>query len=108
MSKPVKLLLVNYLTGQKAKTAARREELKLETRLQIPTLKLAYGKMDLTSEDTLSILNTRAIQYLTEVLKCYGNSYNFKEGNIYYDCKANPKMHAKAYYMIRYQDCVNK
>ncbi|KAL9536462.1 hypothetical protein MBANPS3_012633, partial [Mucor bainieri] len=42
----------------------------------------------------------RVLLYLRPFLESYPQDYAFAENNIYYDCKANPARHFKAYYCL--------
>ena len=46
------------------------------------------------------LLDDEKISYIRELFSTYGSNYKFKNGSIYYDCKAKPLNHLKAYYTM--------
>ncbi|KAI8052311.1 hypothetical protein BDF22DRAFT_620765, partial [Syncephalis plumigaleata] len=51
-----------------------------------------------TSED--DSLLAEAFDKFEDVLSAYPEGYEFEKDSIYYDCKANPAMHFKAFYKL--------
>ncbi|CEG76470.1 hypothetical protein RMATCC62417_11366 [Rhizopus microsporus] len=105
-------MFINRLTDQKNRTK-KRQELKQSRKTQEKIKNTIYSeitrpcmqlKLSLASGGTqnlpVSILNESKISLIQEFFDMYDTDYQFKKGNLYYDVKASPLKHLKAYYKL--------
>lgn len=104
---------INKVCQKKELTNSIRKELKqknvdkkdahkaLQERVYNPCnqVKVAVEKKELTEEST--ILSDSARETIENILQdCYPQNYKFAKNSIFYDIKANPKCHFKAFMKI--------
>ncbi|GAA5806514.1 hypothetical protein HPULCUR_012049 [Helicostylum pulchrum] len=66
---------------------------------QMNKVKLAVSSKKL-EDATSEFLGQDGINTIRSFIGCYSEDYKFEKGSIFYDCKANPVKHLRAYYQI--------
>ncbi|GAA5799124.1 hypothetical protein HPULCUR_004533 [Helicostylum pulchrum] len=58
------------------------------------------SKEDRRNDATSEFLGQDGMNTIRSFIGCYSEDYKFEKGSIFYDCKANPVKHLRAYYQI--------
>ncbi|KAI9245273.1 hypothetical protein EDC94DRAFT_643458 [Helicostylum pulchrum] len=66
---------------------------------QMNKVKLAVSSKKL-EDATSEFLGQDGMNTIRSFIGCYSEDYKFEKGSIFYDCKANPVKHLRAYYQI--------
>ncbi|KAF1796762.1 hypothetical protein FB192DRAFT_1466500 [Mucor lusitanicus] len=100
--------VINVLLNVKARQRALGQLLPIRREITNPARRF---KIALSNRTTIEALHARfddgpegfyttAIDQLVPFLKTYPNNMQFAQDNIYYDCKANPHLHFKAFFRL--------
>jgi hypothetical protein len=107
-------MFLNMVLKKKERIAALKDEMKRKTDSandisaavktltnQCTRVKIAISSRNM---DTLpkDFLSSSDIDMIQDFFSSYNPGYQFAKGSIYYDCKANPAKHLKAYYRLAY------
>ncbi|OAC98852.1 hypothetical protein MUCCIDRAFT_167295 [Mucor lusitanicus CBS 277.49] len=84
---------INQAIRREITNPARRFKIALSNRTTIEALHARF-------DDGPEGFYTTAIDQLVPFLKTYPNNMQFAQDNIYYDCKANPHLHFKAFFRL--------
>ncbi|CEG78856.1 hypothetical protein RMATCC62417_13396 [Rhizopus microsporus] len=106
-------MFINRLTDQKNRTKKRQEELTQSGKTQEEIKNTIYSeitrpcmqlKFSLASGSIqnlpVPIVNESKISLIQEFFDMYDTDYQFKKGSLYYNAKASPFKHLKAYYKL--------
>jgi hypothetical protein len=106
-------MFLNQLTGQKERIESRKQELPKEKTSKEEISDTIYKettepckrlKLMLASRNTQNLptdfLDDERVSRIRQLFSTYGSNFKFKNGSIYYYCKADPINHLKTYYKM--------
>ncbi|KAI9270016.1 hypothetical protein EDC94DRAFT_334909 [Helicostylum pulchrum] len=93
--------MLNFIMKKKDRLqeAGKSKEDRRNVYSQMNKVKLAVSSKKL-EDATSEFLGQDGMNTIRSFIGCYSEDYKFEKGSIFYDCKANPVKHLRAYYQI--------